>query len=257
MAELSKYPKHERRFIERFPLAYNEVHGTRISGEPGRPGALEQGWDYRWPDPDRQQVGVEVQHTAAASNADFERVHASRAARINHDIQQHLNTRGNRGHIITIRAADTPRRSADLRKAVDVLCAEIDKAIEHTRVGVTARGSVNWRSATQRSAFDVQVRNLGGDFGSITIMTPTPTAFVENASWRMEQAVRKKSGVIGYAKTDTVLLVDFDLNGFDDEDVEVLVADLRGEVIPFREVWIADLKADTRIQRVWTRDACC
>lgn len=255
MAELSRSPEHERRFIVRFPPAYNAVHGTLFTGEPECAGKVEGGWDYRWPDPDRPGRYLEVQHTVGASDAAFERVHTRNAVEISSAIAQRLKRTGSLGHLVSLSADATPRRRPAREVAIDCLGTEIERAI---RAGISAQsaasGRIPWRTTTkpiERGTFAVEVRNMETTTPSMVLCIPTPNSFLENPMWRLAEAVRRKSERIGRVKTDTTLLVDFDLNGFDLEDVPALTAELEDEVVPFREVWVADLRSNTRIVRVW------
>lgn len=252
MSELWKYPSREKVFLTAFPAAYNHAHGAAYSGAPERPGKVEHGWDYRWPHPTLRRSWLEVQHTAAASNEDMERVHLPNASTVNSLVCKHLKTSGHRGHVVVIRAGETPRNRRHLRTAVDFVCCEIDRAIAvGIPVGRTARGAIPWRTRHQKSSFEVEVNNDGRDFQATSILSPTPNGFCEDPRWRLVGALRLKAEHIGYASTEVVLVVDFDMGGFDYEDVPAMNQVLSDEEVPFREAWAVDLGRNTKAVRVW------
>lgn len=254
MSELSKHPTNEGRFIDHFPPAYNAVHGTQFAGEPERP-TREQGWDYRWRNADGPMGALEVQHTVGASNALLERVHGKNSSAVFAAIQRHLKTAGYRGHVISVDMTDTPRNKKFRDEVTQHLCGAIDTLIAAgIPVGQRRTYGGKWQIASQNpGCFKVEVSNVGGTGPASLMLVPTPNGFYENTGWRLAEAVRQKSEHVAHAETDIVLLVDFDLNGFDYEDVEALARDLQDETIPFREVWIADLGQNTKVERVWSR----
>src|SRR5262245_60465496 len=161
MAELHRYPRHERRFIDLFPSAYNALHGTSFAGQPERPGKLEQGWDYRWPDPDRPREFLEVQHTVAGSDQESERVHMIKAHDINHAVSVYLIQRERRGHHVTISAEHSPRSQRDLGKAIEYLCQAIDSVIGRgIAQNQSERWQIPWRTDERRGVYEVEVRNV-------------------------------------------------------------------------------------------------
>jgi len=250
MAELSKYPIPEERFIRCFSREYNALHGTRFPDDPERAGKVEEGWDYRWPNPDDPKNPLEVQHTVGASDQPSERIHPKNARSIGAAVEQHMKRAGYTGYHVSRRGDDSPRSGKFRDQLIAQICLEIDDRIARgILAGRTVRFGGSWKYGKQSSRYEVEldlVPDLTGVF-----MTGTIGIFFENAAWRLTEAVRKKSKHVGHARTRIILAVDFDLNGYDLEDLENLREALKGIVIPFREVWVADLAEDTKIHRVW------
>src|SRR4030095_7956880 len=95
----------------------------------------------------------------------------------------------------------------------------------------------------------------GTDARPVASFLPTPYGYFENTKWRLSEAVRLKTEQIGGARTDVVLLVDYDLNGLGWEDTDDLENALAGVAVPYREVWAADLGENPKFIRVWSQES--
>ncbi len=251
VAELWERPIAESRFFQHFPAAYNAVHRTSFSGVPQRAGKLEQGWDYTWPNPTNRKHPLEVQHTAAASDGLRERAHPDNAASMSHEIDMHMRGAGHLCFHLSLDMDDTPRSRRFRQELTRQVCEWIDSAIaKGVLSGASARSGWNWQHGGQSSRIQVELRPLPPGRTKPHI-TGGLGSFADDTSWRLTEAVKAKSDQIGHAPTQTILVVEFDLWGLDDDDVHDLKTVLQGSAIPFREVWAVDLAEHTRILRVW------
>ena len=97
--------------------------------------------------------------------------------------------------------------------------------------------------------------NTGKDVRSFVLGNPEPGGFYENFRWRLREAVSKKAAKLGRAAENLVLVLDFDLNGYDMEDVPAMREELMSIEIPFAEVWAADLREPVKLDRLWPSTA--
>lgn len=250
MAEPDKYRR--QHIAEVFLPAYNRLHGTSYVNPPEHeePG---KAYDLRWKAPARGSMPLEVQLVRGPLDPIGDRVHPGRVGRLHAAIQAWCDERGLKGFAIWLGHSRPTRQPLSL----DAITSFVRDKLEEGLKSSPAPGSTLTLHRPQPHSADpypkIELTRLPVETRTLVFSTPTPRAYMPQTVPRLRQAIDlKQVKWLHGQSSDLVLLVDFDVDGYHEEDLPELREEVSSGPVLFREVWGVSLwSPGERADRLW------
>lgn len=229
---------------------FNALHDTAYNNPPEAEikGAA---FDFRWPAPNRGLPALEVQLTVGALDPMSDRVRPKSVAQLGAAIQRWSDAKRLLGYCISLGA---DRSCGPRLLATDV----VDYVQRRLECGLSNPPPPGATLSLHRPHLDppdvypeISLHRLTAE--TRTLVIASDGAYVPQAAPRVREAIdRKQSASLHGKRTNLVLLVHFDVDGYEGEDLDSLRKEAASGPVLFREVWgVSLLSPGERSDRLW------